>query len=661
MLIVGLGVLVLAMAGWAHPIPVLVWTAISAVATAAMTHSLWRRESSSRLVHWSSVAAVAVALLSVLWSSYAPSNHVLIDRDPGSYAATAKWISNHGSLRAPAEKEVFGSTDDLTFSSAAVYDVGTNLEFQFLDLPASVLAATDLAVGSIGFFRLSALVAGLGLLALYCVTTRVTRRPVLALVPVVAFAACAPFVSVARDIYSEPYAFALLWTGLLLLSKTRLRGSTWLAAITGGLMGATLLVRVDGLLNLLVLAAAIAIMSSSTDHLDQTPEAKRNRIVCGLTALAVAALAAIDLLIYSSGYATHLEQSLIQLTIAAGLAISLLVASDVAWNRLNGFDTAVRNHGKALGTIGASLVIVISIYGWIVRPKMGADHNADLGWGIIGQLQVAEGDKVDTFRSYAEHSLQWIQWYVGPFTVALAIAATALVAYRIFVKPPNSATLLVWGATIVPGLVYLWKPSITPDHIWAMRRFFPAVLPGLLVLATLAVAVLSNRASSSTARSAFISAGAALLIVPAVWASAPIALQRQQHGFDQIIEETCQLLGTDSAVIVVGEFDVAALPQTLRSWCGVPVASATPEQIADPAWVSDASQALRTTGRSLVVITSDESVAETIAGDAKRNQTSSILATNRPEHTITRAPSRYLDSDENFWVPAEYKLFLFET
>jgi hypothetical protein len=27
-----------------------------------------------------------------------------------------------------------------------------------------------------------------------------------------------------------------------------------------------------------------------------------------------------------------------------------------------------------------------------------------------------------------------------------------------------------------PALLYLWRPSITPDNIWVMRRFLPAIL-----------------------------------------------------------------------------------------------------------------------------------------------------------------------------------------
>ena len=50
------------------------------------------------------------------------------------------------------------------------------------------------------------------------------------------------------------------------------------------------------------------------------------------------------------------------------------------------------------------------------------------------------------------------------------------------------------------GLIYLWRPSITPDHIWVMRRFVPLVLPAFLAMAGLAVAWLVDAAGAGPRR-----------------------------------------------------------------------------------------------------------------------------------------------------------------
>jgi hypothetical protein len=45
------------------------------------------------------------------------------------------------------------------------------------------------------------------------------------------------------------------------------------------------------------------------------------------------------------------------------------------------------------------------------------------------------------------------------------------------------ATHLLWLSSLFlpSALLYLTNPSITPDQIWAMRRFIPVVVPGLLL------------------------------------------------------------------------------------------------------------------------------------------------------------------------------------
>ena len=89
--------------------------------------------------------------------------------------------------------------------------------------------------------------------------------------------------------------------------------------------------------------------------------------------------------------------------------------------------------------------------------------------------------------------MQWASWYVGPITLTLAIvgAAYATCAFvRGSLALPSEVAALVLGP---PALLYLWQPSITPDQIWAMRRFLPAVFPMLVLAAFGALCVLAGR------------------------------------------------------------------------------------------------------------------------------------------------------------------------
>src|SRR5690606_15563153 len=119
--------------------------------------------------------AVVVALGFLLVASWAPSQHVLINRDPGSYVATARWLSSEGTLEVEAAVGGLGEEHHVRFSSNAVYDDGGGaLNFQFNHLTSVVLAVGHDVGGADLMFRVPALVAAAGLLVLYAIAVRVT-------------------------------------------------------------------------------------------------------------------------------------------------------------------------------------------------------------------------------------------------------------------------------------------------------------------------------------------------------------------------------------------------------------------------------------------------------------------------------------------------------
>ena len=68
-----------------------------------------------------------------------------------------------------------------------------------------------------------------------------------------------------------------------------------------------------------------------------------------------------------------------------------------------------------------------------------------------------------------------------------------------------------------PALLYLWRPTITPDQVWAARRFLPAVFPAVILLAFALICVLANGPepnATSFRRSIAICAGIATVVFP---------------------------------------------------------------------------------------------------------------------------------------------------
>jgi hypothetical protein len=119
-------------------------------------------------------------------------------------------------------------------------------------------------------------------------------------------------------------------------------------------------------------------------------------------------------------------------------------------------------------------------------------------------------------------------------------------------------------------------PSITPDHIWADRRYLPVVVPGLLLCAAWLLGrtwrLAATRPWRLPAQSA-LAIAAILLIAGPVGRSMPLAGLHEDAGLAARMTLACEQLGDDAAIVLLGESDnylAYRLTQPLRSHCGVP-------------------------------------------------------------------------------------------
>src|SRR5439155_4286515 len=117
---------------------------------------------------------------------------------------------------------------------------------------------------------------------------------------------------------------------------------------------------------------------------------------------------------------------------------------------------------------------------WFLRPGLQKARGASNG--TVAFVQTLEHVHVDSTRTYGELSVRWISWYVGPVTLAVGIVAAAVLAGALVKGTARLPTRIAVFMFAPPALIYLVKPSITADQIWAMRRFLPAVIPGLILL-----------------------------------------------------------------------------------------------------------------------------------------------------------------------------------
>jgi hypothetical protein len=577
------------------------------------------------------IGAVAISAGYLVFAGSVPSQNVVATRDPGLYMNTARWISQEGTLAAEARVPAFSGISRLRFSGAGVYDVGDGrLEFQFNHLASVVLAVGHDLGGYRLLFRMPALASAAGLLALYAVTVRVTRRPVVSLLAPALLAVSLPVLYASRNTYSEPFAMALLWGAGLALADLHRRPRLTMGLLGGLMLGALVSTRVDALLYVALLFPFAALSLMSPADPGERPRRAAAWLATIITVAVTSTVGFIDLLEWTGYYASDLGRQLRLLRLAVVGSAGLSLAALIVWRQVPALGRWYDRVRGPVAVLAPAGVVALLVSGWLLRPRLQVARGRSV-YEVVRNIQLQNGLAEDPTRTYAENSLRWMGWYLGKPALVAAIVGLALVTHLAVRRRAGAAAVGVLGLTLAAGALYWWNPSITPDHLWATRRFVPAVLPGLAVMATAAVAMLAaSRRFGARSRRGLVAAAALLLLVPPATTTWPLRWQRAQYGYLNTVREACGLLPPDAAVVVLGGFAQATMQHTLRSWCGVPVAGQGDAVAADQ--VSEVAGQVRRNGYRLALVSMD-------AGD---------LATYRPH---TRSEPRSTNSARDAWLP----------
>ena len=584
------------------------------------------------------LAAGVVLVVVVLWTAFAawaPSQHVVLDRDPASYLNTAAWLAGGGDLQAEVARgglEVLEG-DEVTYRSIAVYVTGPGrVEFQFVHQTSALLAVATTVGGAPLALRLPALAAGLGLLAVWVVATLATRRPLLALFPVGLLGLGLPLLFAARDTFSEPFSLALVWWAAVLLLAVHERPAVAPAALGGFALGCAVAVRADALL---FVAAAVGLSGCSI--LAAQDDLRRRRLRAGLVALAAGAIpvvfAAIDLVAMSGRY---FEEHVGTVTSAAALVVLALAAVTAAL-------VVARVRPAWVGrvrpvprdwAIGVGVLVVAAFaFAWFVRPH-------------VQELRFDEGPPRFGGRSYYEDTAVWLSWYLGVVGFALAIVGAGWATIRALRARAPSALVAVLVTTLGLCSIYLVNASVTPEQLWASRRFLPGILPGLAVLAACPILWWLRRSSPSPRwRLAVASVVVLAALVPLAVTTWPLRNLAQQRGYLDVVLDACDQLGPDATVLVVDPWGADTVAQTLRSWCGVPVG--VPGPGFDDAARERLLEAVESSGRRLVLVAGDGPGLAALPWASGESVSTRVVENPvEPDRTETSYPSGYLDPSE---------------
>lgn len=520
-------------------------------------------------------AALALSLVSMLWNGLNAAKHVQINRDGALYLNAGKWIAAHGTLNLRPFVAPFTATKPFIATSTGMKQEGDHLEFALSHMLSGMLAEAHGIGGDRLMFLTVPILGGLALLVFYLLAARLLRHPFAALAATATLAFVMPQVSFSRDSTSEIPVQLLLFTAIWLLCDPRTlqhRGTGFCAGLLLGLVQA---MHGDGLLFVLGLPIALAVLWMRAPGAERGG-LRKGMVGCVLGLCVGLLLAAFDLVRWDRSYLSVLQGNL------ARLAVGLLVVTAgsivaVRLARRPDFVESMHRRREPAAKVAGALVLLFGFGTWFVRPLVEQTHAKPNP--VVKLIQQLEHLRIDPTRRYFEFSVRWISWYIGPITLVLGIIGAAALA-RAFVRGSLRAPPMITAAILAPpALLYIWKPSVTPDQIWASRRFLPAVFPGLILLAfglLCAVARDRTRPALSERRFAVI-ALAVLAVAFPLYTIRDLSQMTEQRGLLHVVTDACHKIGPRGAVVMLAETrpkqSVAYLnqPQTLRSFCDVPV------------------------------------------------------------------------------------------
>ena len=584
--------------GWFKPVPVIAAWLLLAVVIVPLG---WRRIPSvagapdfgtpsagrvTRTPWWTLAAVAAIAIAFGIDQGIYHSQFIIVMLDPASYMQFADWISQHGSLPIPQHAAAFGGAPNITFASAAFYQVGNAVVPQFMAGLPMVL--------SLGFWAGSARVAVfwaplLGAAAVFMFGGLAARLigPRWAPAAALTLAITIPEQLTSRATYSETLA-QILFLGALALwidAQRTDRGAadagpwrtSWransraatnvLAGITGLLLGITLLVRLDGPSDILLVVPYCGMLVLN----------RRRQVLPLVVGMIIGLLyGTVDGLVLSRPYLRTNISSVIPMTEAFAL-VTVATAVAVWW---------LRWRGRPIALARPRVVRAVTILPFVVLAAFVVRPYVERNWHALQDAPL---------------SLHWMYWYIGGPMILLATIGIALLARRCVrgQSPVWVLPLLVFAWTIAE---FLLRPAITPHQPWASRRMVPAVLPGLILFSMWLAAWLGRKARvvrlvgvpqflARFPRVCVIACCAlAIALPPAIDTLGPgikdtpsrglhlvadgLAFKRTYDGEISAVARICAAIPTDSSVLIVDNNMMNQFGQVIRGMCGVPTAGA---------------------------------------------------------------------------------------
>jgi hypothetical protein len=500
-------------------------------------------------------ALVPVALVVLAgYTSFPPAEYVLGGKDPGVYVNEGIQIGQRGSLtihdevaaRVPeASRELFfpyhgrSAYYSTRFMGFFLVDPGSGrVTGQFPQLYPMWIAIGYGLYGLTGGLLVLGCAAMLGALGYYFLIARLAGRTA-AGAGAAMLAISVIQVWFARYPNAEMFAQPLVAAGPLAFARSHVDDDAFFAPVAGLVLGLLLFARIDALLIVGAVLAAVLLLRVEGRRLDAAflmPLGVTGLLAFAYLVTMLAPYAALPLAVVTHPAWTHV--AIFGGAALAVLAIFLLAGVPAA-------AALVRRHLPRVLALG---IVIAAAYAFWLRVPGGrlAAHDAQ------------------SFRMFA--------WYVHPAGLAAGVMGFALLCWQRFWRDP--AFLL---AAAVYSLFVFYKVQIVPEHFWMARRFVMIVNPAVLLCAAALILagigggaggpVIRNRTAAAAGRIARIAIRVAVVVLLSLSLARGTSLilhHVEYEGFIPRLEKLASRFGDRDLVLVesrnASDLHVLALP-----------------------------------------------------------------------------------------------------
>lgn len=593
---------------------------------------------------WTVAGLLAVAVAFCVTQLLTYSEQIVVRRDPASYFNFATWLAWHGSLPIHVSLNAFGGADPaLSFGSPAFYQKGTVLWPQFMAGTPMILAPIGRIAGPDVMLATMPVIGALAVLSFGGLTARLVG-PRWAPAGALLLALTWPMMMISRSIYSETAALILTCGGLALVLDA-MRANRRVPALLGGLaLGLTILVRIDGLRDVLPVVAFAGLLVALRKR---TGWPLLGGLLTGVGA------GVLEGYTMSRPYLHYVRGSLVPLLYIGTAVVVVTVLASVLVRRrglpdLSRFrlpDLAVLATFAAMAFFAARPAFQITR-----RVPDNPDDRANAAY--IAALQKALHLHLDPNRLYSEMSLHWVAWYIGVPATLLGTIGAGLIARKLLNRR-RTDWALPYAVIVWTTVTTLWRPGITPDQPWGSRRLIVVVLPGMLLFAMwlMAWAVRGVRRLGYGPRVAAGTAvlGVLLVAVPTVMTTAGMLVTPTEQGEVAQARSLCHKIGPRATVLMIERVTADRFTQLVRGMCGVPsgrVAVGSGSSTAAPRDVARITAKVIAAGRRPVLLGAD---SEDVAPYGTPVRAFHVV-TRRDSSSLVSAPKGTWSLTINVWL-----------